>query len=229
MTQPNGEGGAGPEVQLYIDADGFERLRHDPALHRILTLARIVNTIRFAEVAIVTRGPDDSPSATRQSSSAGFYIGALLWEAFQFADRLGKEFRDSPAFREHLVPLLKDPTVRTLRSGILQRLRNQAVYHHDDGVIPAGLGLVRNGDVVLMSTSGETRRDAYYDLADIAVMHFALDGPEDLQEWAAAASEVLQDIVRAAIRFAAAADHLIVEYAKRTGWRVRTAPDENAP
>lgn len=229
MTQPESKSGDSREVQLFIDANGFERLRHDPALHRVLTLARIVNTIRFAEVAVVTRGPEDTPSATRQSSSAGFYIGALLWEALEFADRLGKEFRDSPAFREHLAPLLKDPEVRRLRSGILQRLRNQAVYHHDDGVIPAGLGLVRNGDVVLMSTAGLTRRDAYYDLADIAVMHFALDGPQDVHEWAATASEVLQDIVRAAIRFAAAADHLIAEYAKRTGWRVRAAPDEDAP
>lgn len=213
-----------PEVQLVLDAHAFARVRQDPAFHRVLTLARIVNTIRFNEVAIVTCGEIGTPSATRQSSSATFYLGAILWEALRFADRLGEHFRDSPAFRERMVPLLKDSAVRELRAGLLDRLRNQAVYHHDDAVIPEGLELVGDGATVLLSAMGGTRRDAYYDLADIAVMQFALGGSPDVNQFAERGTAALNAVVTTALRFASAADYLIKEYAQRTGWRLRSGP-----
>lgn len=152
------------------------------------------------------------------------YLGAILWEAFSFADRLGEHFRDSPAFKKHMVPLLKEPAVRELRAGLLARLRNQAVYHHDDAVIPAGLELVGDGATVLLSATGTTRRDLYYDLADIAVMQFALGGSADVEHFAERGTAALNAIVATALRFAAAADHLIKEYAQRTGWRLRSGP-----
>ena len=207
-------------VRLILDPAGFARIRGDPAFHRVLTLARIVNTIRFNEVAIITSGEDGTPSATRQASSAMFYLAAILWEAFRFADRLGEHFRDSPAFREAMVPLLRDPAVRELRGGLLSRLRNQAVYHHDDAVIPEGLGvLVGEGARVLESSVGDTPQDAYYNLADITVMQFALGGPPDADQFGPRGSAALQAIVTSARAFASAADRIIKEYASRTGWR----------
>ncbi len=215
------EASQSPEIQVFCDEEGFSSIRDNPEFHRVMTLARIVNSIRFVEVAIVTRGTPETPSATRQTSGAFFYLAALLFEGLNFADRLGEYFKDSSTFRNCFVPLLKDPQVRELRSGLLSQLRNQAVYHHDDAVIPAGLKLIREKEYVFTSMQGPSRREVYYDLADIAVMHFGLETPQTTSEFAEQTAAVFQSVTRVAVQFAHCADELIREYILATGWHGR--------
>src|SRR5512146_991505 len=112
------------ETQVFCDRATFLALREEPAFHWILTLGRIVNSIRFVEAAIVERGGENAAPAARQTSSAILYLAALLAEALKFAARLGQHFRDSEAYRTGFLPLLNDAAVRELRDGLLHRLRN---------------------------------------------------------------------------------------------------------
>jgi hypothetical protein len=150
-----------PVTELYMSAADFSAARSDPRLHRLLTLARIVNSIRFTEVAVVEHKASETAKATRQKMSAFLYLAALLYEGLNFAQRLGQHFRDSEAFRVGFADLFRDAVVVELRAGLLNRLRNQAVYHHDDVAIPTGLNLMSADEYNLRGRGRTATGDAW--------------------------------------------------------------------
>ncbi len=211
---------SGPEWELACDSATFQQCREQQAFHRLLTLARIANTIRFAQTVVAEAGDADSPRAVRQRSSALFYLAAVLFEALAFANRLGEFYRDSPAFREGFAAWLGDHDVRELREGILSRLRNQAVFHHDDDVPAVGVGTIQSDRFVFASGSGRLRLEGYYDLADIAVMSHALGGATTVEEFGSKVRQALIDVVALGARFAGAADRLIAAELAPLGWQL---------
>lgn len=205
--------------QLYCPADEFTPHRTSPHFRRLVTLARIVNSLRFTEIAGVEQNHKEGPSPSRQRVSAFLYMAALLYEGLRFAKRIAKDFQGSPAYRTGFSELLRDPEVRSLRDGLLARLRNQAIYHHDDEVAELGLQLLNEPEYVFVSTSGRTNADFYYDLADLTVVRFAINEDLDRGEFYRRFKEEMERTVAVAFRFSECADRLIVEGLKDLGWK----------
>jgi hypothetical protein len=196
------------------------KLRDEPAFHRLLTLGRILNSLRFAECAIFDRAGDDSTAGARQRSGAFLYICALLDEAYIFIDRLGQHFRHLPAFKRDLVPLFRDPVYEELRLGLLSRLRNKAVYHHDDDVVPAGLQSLRREDYILAAGDSPRVEDVFYPLSDDVVIAFGaglIDPGKSLHD---AFNELLSKLTDLEKRFALALERLAAEALAELGCEV---------
>lgn len=212
-----------PRVEWYMSAEDFHRAQSDVRLHRLLSLSRIVNTIRFTEIAFLEAGQAATSKVTRQKVSAFLYLGALLYEGLTFAERLGEHFHESPAFREGFAKLFRDTSVKELRGGLLARLRNQAVYHHDDAAMVGGINLMSADEYTFADADGPSNADCYYTLADFAVMHFAIgqaSTPKEFEQQFARASIAM---VKLAVSFAQSADRLLAEQLRELGWRTRIA------
>jgi len=190
----------------------METLRGDPRFQRLLTLAQIVNSIRFAQSAAVDRRGDDSPASDRQRAESFFYLAGVLDEGLNFAERLGEHFRDLSAYKG-IVALLKEAA--PLRPGLLDRLRNQAVYHKDDVCAGTGLARIRNPDYVFAASDSRRAGDVYYELADHAFFAFMLEA--EVTEFRPAFREAISRVVSLADGFATAADRLLAEELRRIG------------
>ncbi|MEX1185918.1 MAG: hypothetical protein WEA80_04955 [Gemmatimonadaceae bacterium] len=185
-----------------------------------MVLARITNSIRFSVGAAFDRHGDPAPASNRQRIGSFLYLGALLYEALRFADRLGEHFRDHETFRIDFVPLLNDQRVQDLREGVLKRLRNRAIYHHDDDVMPEGLRDLVMPEYVFARGHGTGFMDLDYILPDILISKFALPELDVTRALTDQLAPVLRDVLMVGQRFALAADRLIDESTRKWGWKV---------
>jgi hypothetical protein len=152
----------------------FAEISADPRFNSVLTLGRIANSIRFAVAAAENQAGQDTPAATRQHTSSFLYLCAVLFEALEFIKRSGKEFKSLKGYREGLGALARERPVRELQETVLRPLRNQAIYHHDDHVMPEGIKQFRYEEYVVASGQGTRLFDVFYELSDIAVIGFGL-------------------------------------------------------
>jgi len=166
---------------------------------------------------------DDSPSGMRQRITSFLNVTGALYEALLFTERLGEFFRDDPAF-QGVHELLGDKEVQTLRNGPLKRLRHQVVYHHNETATADAVKMMSDGDkYVFASGTTFSKADVYYELADIAVFHYALPDSGDGRDFSQRLRELFNSAAAVAIRFGNAADKLIAGRLKGTGWRTSRA------
>jgi hypothetical protein len=206
----------------------FAALSADPRFNAVLTLGRIANSIRFAVAAAEDQRGHESPAATRQHTSSFLYLCAVLFEALEFIKRSGKDFKALTAYREGLGALAAEQSVRDLQSTILRPLRNQAIYHHDDHVMPEGIKGFRYEQYVIASGQGTRLFDVFYELSDIAVIGFGL---KDLQSPPRTQGElrpVLEKVLAVAHRCMLGIDSLALELLSELGLTV-TFDDETPP
>jgi len=198
--------------QIKISPEKMESLRGNARFQRLLTLAQIVNSIRFAQSAAVDRFGDNSPASDRQRAESVFYLAGVLDEGLNFAERLGEHFRDLSTY-EGIVTILKEAA--PLRGGLLDRLRNRAVYHKDDECARTGLARMRSPDYVFAASDSRKAGDVYYQLADHAFFAFMLDA--EVTDFRSAFKDAVSQVVSLANVFARAADRLIAEELRRIG------------
>jgi len=203
-----------PPWQIAIPASQMDSLRGQVRFQRLLTLAQIVNSMRFAQSAAVDRRGDDSPAADRQRAESVFYLAGVLDEGLNYAEHLGEHFRDLPTYKE-IVAVLKGAA--PLRAGLLDRLRNQAVYHKDDKCAQTGLARMRSLEYVFAASNSRQAGDVYYQLADHAFFAFMLDG--EVTDFRPAFNDAISKVVTLANDFARAADRMIAEELQRLGFR----------
>jgi len=142
-------------------------------------------------------------------NGTSLYLAALIQEALRFAERLRQDFRDVKSFVDGLDSLLREPEVGAMRNGVLARLRDQAIYHHDDEVTTSSLPVMQAEAYVLASGQGNQRGDVYYELADMAVLQHALRPDGSPTAFGEAAAAFTTSLARLATRFAQSADELI--------------------
>lgn len=211
------------EWEIWCDGDQYRQHLIDSSFPMLLTLARIVNNLRYHHVSTIPVRGEDSPSAVRQRITSFLNVAGSLYEALLFSERLGEFFRDDPAFQD-VHELLCDKEVQTLRSGPLRRLRHQVVYHHDASATAEAVRMMADGDkYVFASGTTFSKADVYYELADIAVFHYALPDSGDGRAFPQRLRDLFTRAAAVAIRFGNAADKLIAGRLKENGWRTSRA------
>ncbi len=209
-------GEAEKSVVISLARDAFDRIKKDPRFVRVVQLGRIVNALRYTHIAGTAASLEADSSARRQRIASFLYVAGVLYEGFRLADVFGKDFANSTAFREGLGPLLKKPEVVALRQGILNELRNKAVFHNDDEVMKVGLDLVEADPVVFFRALGGTWGTTHYDLADLAVLKYAF---RNVQTSALDEQATLRLILDVALEFGNCAESLIGEVLFEMGWK----------
>ena len=209
---------ASKSVVTSLARDDFDRIKKDPRFVRVVQLGRIVNALRYTHIAGATASSEADSSARRQRIASFLYVSGVLYEGFRLADVLGRDFATSTAFREGLGPLLKKPEVVALRQGVLNELRNKAVFHNDDEVMRVGLDLVQADPVVFFRAHGGTWGTTHYDLSDLAVLTYAF---RNVQTGVVDELGTLRLILDVALEFGNCAESLIGEVLFEMGWKRR--------
>ena len=207
-----------PDWQSILPAEQWEHLRHDLSFHAVIKVARITNTLRFAHQAAFSVEDSDAPAATRQRLSSFLYTVALLYEALRFTETLGKYFCDWSSYRDGFGALHGDKDTTQLRSGILQRARDKAVFHIDNSLPATSLAEFALGaPYVFAASNSDLAIDVHYALADSVFLHFVLDTPSDGDDFKKRFVEAFTGVMALATRFADSADRLISEFLVREG------------
>ena len=215
-----------PASNWFIDLplEKFAMLRADERFQSILKLCRIVNTLRFSQVAMTPSRRPNTPSARRQQFSSFFYSAAALYEGLRFTETLGKYFKDLPEFRSGFALLHADTDLMTFRHTVLEQARNRLVFHLDAEVVETSLAALNVVPITLASGIGETQGESYYDLADVVMMHYLIGRPDNDHELKAALTSVLNKAATIAKRFDEAAENLIARVLKDLGGVYREVP-----
>lgn len=197
--------------EITLSREQFKGLQKNERFWAVLTLARVVNALRFIQVAANSPESHDSPSVHRQIMNSCLFLGAVLYEGMAFAKSLGKHFKDMPAFSKDFGKLFEDPDVKKFHKRTLKKLRDKFVFHFDKDVAP---GALRNLDLpqyVFISGRGNAVGEAYYWLADVASVNYLLDLDGDIheKEFLTSLSALLQRITDLSKCFGIAADELI--------------------
>ena len=139
-------------------------------------------------------------------------LTGLLSEALPVLERSGRFFRELNAHKEHVKPILNDPTVAELRKTFLTPLRNQAVFHNDAEVSRAGLRLMRVPEPLdLGRGTSAALMDTYHPLADLVAISYILDASGGADDPAIWLSSHVSECLRLGGRIAFAIDALVGE------------------
>jgi hypothetical protein len=163
---------------LYASAETWKTLRSDPAFVELVRLARVANSLSLAWGPVLAPLEDQSPKARRERFAAFFFAAAVLHEGLTIAQALGRYYRQLPQYESGLAALARDPAVQVLNNGLLDRTRNQHVFHFDRDALAAGLlEFPENQEVVIATATDFIHGEIYFDLADDAFLGSLLGAP----------------------------------------------------
>ena len=120
---------AGP-WEMKIRKSRFKALRGDARFHHVIALARLMNSIRFANSALEEAFGKSGFSNRRQLLCSTFLLGALLWEGRELRNGIGKCLDGCVSWQDFR-NLFNGSGVRDLFDKNLGRLRNKATFHVD--------------------------------------------------------------------------------------------------
>ncbi|MDB4890452.1 MAG: hypothetical protein JWL61_2307 [Gemmatimonadetes bacterium] len=204
----------------------FDRWRADPSFSAVLTLGRIVNALSFAGYAMRPVQDTDTPAAFRQRLNAFMYIGATLFEAVEFLDRVRTDLHPYSSATRELFPLIDEPAMRELLAKRLKPLRNRAVFHFDSTFVPKTPGAEIDGDYVFLNGLSDKSGEAYYDLADRSVMNTIIGVGPTHEEFDARSRALMIQASSMMRRFIGAANDVIHEALDHPDWEVERMDDE---
>lgn len=213
---------------IFCPSEKFDTLRQDERLVALLTLARIVNSMRFTQMAAVSVADDSTANNKRQRMNSFLYLGALLFEGLKFTETLGKHFKDLKSYKDGFQKIQKDTGVKDLSRSLLDPLRNKIVFHYDGDIPSDSLQTIDFSEYVFASSHGETQGGIYYDLSDQIVVHSLIQPDKDQEEMERRFRDFVQRTTDLSRRFSKAADMLIAEGLKKLGWQLRRLPAERS-
>lgn len=192
-------------------------MRTDPRFHAVMKLSRIANTIRYTQVSLLEHRLADTPTAKRQRFSSFFYASAIVFEGLKLTQTLGKEFSELPEFKAGFGRIHSDPKVRRLRETLLDRARNELVFHLDASVPKESLATLNVDKWVVASGFGPQIKDSYFDLADVLLVHYLIDSPASNEEFLPAYKQALVEVTELLLDFISSAESLIARVLKDLG------------
>jgi hypothetical protein len=197
--------------EFSLDAVTLSKVKNTAEFHQIITLARIVNAMRFLRIAGWDVKDDNSPSDRRQRFNMFLYLSAVVWEGMKFVKRMGKLFHTYPAFKQGFTKILESGAATSLLPRI-EPMRNQASFHFDESAVEQALSGSVGMDTPFATGRGESVLDCYYDLADIAALRLIDPTCQSESQFREKYSDVIKQTEETALKFLDAADNLIVEY-----------------
>ena len=193
---------------IEFNRERLAEFAQDPAFHCLMRLARHVNALRFAQVALVDANErEEGPVSFRARPAAFFYMGSVLYEALQMVPELRSHFERNARWTRSFGRFGRDEDERVLiaKGTDLQRLRNHVGSHVLPMVPERSLPTLDLPDYVLVRGVGKQVGNLYYELADVIALHYLFDAPaawntllHEFEVRGAAVTKVLVDFLEAA-------------------------------
>jgi len=90
----------------------FQSLKADERFLSLLTLARVVNALRFCQKAATDAESSNGPSSARSRFNSALFASSVMYEGLRTASSLGKHFADLEYFKKGFGALLKDKKIK---------------------------------------------------------------------------------------------------------------------
>lgn len=205
----------------------FDLLKTDEHFLGLLTLARVVNALRFCQQAATGAKDIAGPAGARLRINSFLYASSVLYEGFLIVEKLGKNFKNLDSFIIGLGSLLRDRTVRSLRESVLNRMRNKFVFHFDPDVAKESLKDFKLSEYKFASGIGKASGEMYFGLADEAVLNYLLQPTQNEPDeslkgrW----EKILQETTQIMGRFIESAEGLMADALVEMGFTVKTTQE----
>ncbi|MBW1939485.1 MAG: hypothetical protein JRI67_12140 [Deltaproteobacteria bacterium] len=206
----------------------FDRLKSDDRFLALLTLARVINALRFCQKAGIDGKTASGPARARTRINSFLFAASVLYEGFLVAEGLGIHFKDLDSFRNGFGVLLRDQAVQALRQSFLRRMRNKFVFHFDRDVAKESFARFELPIYKFASGIGKASGEMYFGLADEGVMNYLLQ-PADKESDAnikARYEKLLQDTTQLMGRFTKSSERLMVEAMESMGFALEQSNDK---
>lgn len=214
--------------KIVTDKDNFDKLKTEESFWSIVALGRAVNALFFVHQALVAHEGDDSPAAVRARYNSVLFSCAILFEALQLVQHIGKHFSTLPEFQK-LSKLVNSKDARKIIDSTFAGLRNKLVFHFDPKEIGHQLGDLELPEPIFLSAMGQTNGQIYYELADLCAFR-TLNGPSFPASDAALAESDFTRITSNLITdFSNVAQEFICACLESEGWHGETLPNTMQP
>ncbi len=204
----------------------FDLLKADERFLGLLTLARVVNALRFCQMPAIDSKNVSGPAGVRSRINSFLFASSVLYEGFRTIDELGVHFKTLDSYRNGFGVLLKDKAVQVLRQSSLRRMRNKFVFHFDRDVVKEAFDRFQLPAYKFASGIGKASGAMYFALADEAVMNYLLQPAENEPDESVRTryEKIIQDTTQLMVRFTDSAERLMEEVMDDMGFTLSTSP-----
>jgi hypothetical protein len=168
------------EWQLECTGELFADLRSDKEFAFLVTLARIVNALKFGVDVHRSGGDERTPTLERRRVGALLYLAGILHEVIQLRNAAEKQWGEVPGFKE-VFGVLDESKVDSETADVLHRIRNRAAFHFDTTVAVRSLPELPAEAFTFIAALGRDPMDSNYELADLVTFGFIFEAPADVQ------------------------------------------------
>jgi hypothetical protein len=211
------------EWDVVCSAEVFSTLRHDREFAFLVTVARIVNAVKFGVQAHREAGVDRTPIAERQRIGAQLFLAGLLHEILEFKRASANDWGDSEAYTSIFgffdESRLDDKTVE-----LLHRIRNRTAFHFDAAVASRALPQLPAEPFTFIAAVGRNPMNSNYELADLVTFGFIFGAPADVHKLAAGLAEFRPKLDSLLLDFVRTADQFLLKRLLARGFTIEERP-----
>lgn len=203
------------KVQIYCSGEQYAQLSEDPRFWTAVTLSRVVNALRNS-LFILHRA--ETRHVWEPNPNDLFYLAGNLFEAIQYAGRLGRNCRTLAAFAS-LHDFLQSKEVKEFSAKVLKPLRNKVVFHFDDDVTQKAALQFPWPNFVLRERLDILGAIPYYPFGDFAILYSVVAGDCDSASAKARIEEYMDRTLKYVVQLLGVADALLEELFQVLGLR----------
>lgn len=219
------------DTAIFASAATWTTLRQSPAFVELVRLARVVNSLTLSYPPLLGSLEDQSPRARRERFAATLNAAALLHEGLHTGQGLAQHFRDLPQYKEEFAAIFADSEVRHFRSDVLDKIRDELVFHFDRDSLTAGLSHFPDGETMIAVTAGTewSHGETYFEIADDALLGYLFGDAPDEAEYQRRVAELIERTTDLFNRFTRAAHRLIPAALRQMGCYAKPVERPSAP
>jgi hypothetical protein len=144
----------------------FESVRADPEFAFLMTLARVVNALKFGVEVHPTAEDARTPVVERRLVGALLYLGGIVHEILELHKASMKAWGHLPGYQV-VFGVLDEVRADTEMTKWLHAMRNRAAFHFDMDIAQRALPKLPPEPFTFLTATGRRTMDANYELADI--------------------------------------------------------------
>ncbi|HEX9201255.1 MAG TPA: hypothetical protein VF865_16975 [Acidobacteriaceae bacterium] len=205
------------EWRVSIPRERFRALRGELHFRHALVLGRMLNSLRFLEVAYLDSKENEGTGGARQRFAALFFIAAVLFEGLNLLRRIGNSFKENNRWKERVVPILRSGRFDKLFGNSLQPLRNQVVFHFFEDSLAEPLSRMDPESVVFVAGSGRSQGEVNYELSDLLAIDLFMGHHASAEEEIRHFKFLLAESRDLLLEVIAAGEGVLAEYCERNG------------
>jgi hypothetical protein len=212
------------EFKIKCSKETFEKLKIDERFLSLLTIARVVNALRFCQKAGMDAKNSQGPSSAGSIANSALFASSVMYEGLRAAEKLGKHFKDIDSYKNGFGALLKDRKIKTFRQTALKRMRNKFVFHFDLDVMAESFKNFDLSEYIFAAGVGKTSGEMYFVLADDAVFNYLLEPEENESDESLKNRyiEILRNSTDLMQKFTESTEKLMTEVLTEMGFTIET-------